>query len=127
MTAPLTAPTDADLLETVSCLVGPAAGVQLWLLPLDDDGVPFRLALPIDDVPLDAGLMERLGQRVTEVAGQGGWASLVLVWERPGPAWLSSSEENAVAAFRAASGLPLRAEFLSHDSGVSRIRSGTAA
>jgi hypothetical protein len=127
MTAPLTAPTDADLLETVSSLVGPAAHVQLWLFPLDADGVPLRVVIPIEDVPLDPAVMPRLGATVAEMAGTAGWASLVLVWERPGPAWLTTSEEAVAAAFRAASGLPLRAEFLSHDTGVRRIGAGTAA
>jgi len=127
MTAPATAPTDADLLETVSSLVGPAAHVQLWLFPLDADGVPLRVVIPIEDVPLDAEVMPRLGARVGRMAETAGWASLVLVWERPGPAWLTTGEEEVVAAFRAASGLPLRAEFLSHDTGVRRIASGTAA
>jgi hypothetical protein len=127
MTAPLTVPSDADLLETVSSLVGPAAHVQLWLLPLDADGVPLRLVIPIEDVPLDPEVMPRLGTRVGEMAAVGGWASLVLVWERPGAAWLSPREEEVVEGFRAAVGLPLRAEFLSHDTGVRRIGSGTAA
>jgi hypothetical protein len=127
MTAPLTAPTDADLLETVSSLVGPAAHVQLWLFPLDADGVPLRVVIPIEDVPLDPAVMPRLGATVAEMAETAGWASLVLVWERPGPAWLTTSEEAVAAAFRAASRLPLRAEFLSHDTGVRRIGPGTAA
>ncbi|HEY0374451.1 MAG TPA: hypothetical protein VGC94_06625 [Amnibacterium sp.] len=127
MTAPLTVPTDADLLETVSSLIGPAARVQLWLLPLDADGVPLRLVIPIEDVPLDPEVMPRLGTRVGEMAAVGGWASLVLVWERPGTAWLTPREEQVVEAFRTAVGLPLRAEFLSHDAGVRRIASGTAA
>jgi hypothetical protein len=127
MTAPLTAPTDADLLETVSSLIGPAARVQLWLLPLDADGLPLRVVLPIEDVPLDPAVMPRLGASVTEMATLGGWAALVLVWERPGPAWLTPHEEEVVAAFRTGSGLPLRAEFLSHDGGVLRIGSRTAA
>lgn len=127
MTTPLSAPTDADLLETVSSLVGPAARVQLWLFPLDADGVPVRVVIPIEDVPLDPAVMPRLGASVTEMAELGGWAALVLVWERPGPPWLSAREEEVVAAFRSASGIPLRAEFLSHDTGVRRVRSGTAA
>ncbi len=127
MTAPATAPTDADLLETVSSLVGPAAHVQLWLFPLGSDGVPLRVVIPIEDVPLDPAVMPRLGTRVAEMGEAAGWASLVLVWERPGPAWLTTREEEVVAAFRAASGLPLRAEFLSHDTGVRRIGPGTAA
>lgn len=127
MTAPLTAPTDADLLETVSSLVGPAAHVQLWLFPLDADGLPLRVVIPIEDVPLDPDAMSRLGASVGEMGRSAGWASLVLVWERPGPAWLTTGEEEVVAAFRAASGVPLRAEFLSHDAGVRRIGSRTAA
>jgi hypothetical protein len=127
MTAPLTAPTDADLLETVSSLVGPAAHVQLWLFPLDADGVPLRVVIPIEDVPLEADVMPRLAATVGEMGELGGWASLVLVWERPGPAWLTTREEEVVAAFRSAGRLPLRAEFLSHDTGVRRIAPGTAA
>lgn len=127
MTAPLTAPTDADLLETVSSLVGAAAHVQLWLFPLDSGGVPLRVVIPIEDVPLDPDVMPHLGATVGEMGELGGWASLVLVWERPGPAWLTTHEEEVVAAFRAASRLPLRAEFLSHDAGVCRIGAGTAA
>lgn len=127
MTAPLTAPTDADLLETVSSLVGPAAHVQIWLFPLDSAGVPLRVVIPIEDVPLEPDVMPRLGATVGEMGELGGWASLVLVWERPGPAWLTIREEEVVAAFRAATRVPLRAEFLSHDTGVCRIRSGTAA
>ncbi|HEV7624065.1 MAG TPA: hypothetical protein VGO26_08015 [Amnibacterium sp.] len=127
MTAPATAPTDADLFETVSSLVGPAAHVQLWLFPLDADGVPLRVVIPIEDVPLEPAVMPRLGASITEMAELGGWAALVLVWERPGPAWLTPHEEQVVAAFRTASGVPLRAEFLSHDTGVRRIGSGRAA
>ena len=127
MTTPTTAPTDADLLETVSSLVGPAVHVQLWLFPLDTAGVPLHVVIPIEDVPLDPDVMPRLGARVTRMAETADWASLVLVWERPGPAWLTRREEAVVDAFRAASGLPLRAEFLSHDTGVRRIGSATAA
>lgn len=127
MTTPATAPTEADLLETVSSLVGPAAHVQLWLFPLGSDGVPLRVVIPIEDVPLDAAVMPRLGARVGRMGGTAGWAALVLVWERPGPAWLTTREEAVVDAFRASCGLPLRAEFLSHDTGVRRIGSATAA
>jgi hypothetical protein len=127
MTASAAAPTDADLLETVSSLVGPAARVQLWLFPLDADGVPLRVVVPIEDVPLEAAVMPRLAASITEMAELSGWAALVLVWERPGPAWLAPREECVVAAFRAATGLPVRAEFLSHDGGVTRLASGTAA
>jgi hypothetical protein len=127
MTGPLTAPTDADLLETVSSLVGPAARVQLWLLPLDADGVPLRVVVPIEDVPLEPGAMPRLAASVDELGERAGWAALVLVWERPGPVWLSPHEQAVVDAFRSAAGVPLRAQFLSHDTGVARVGPGTAA
>ena len=126
MTAPATVPTDADLLETVSSLVGPAAHVQLWLFPLDADGVPLRVVIPIEDVPLDAAVMPHLGERVGRMGETAGWASLVLVWERPGPAWLTTGEEEVVAAFRGErAAAPRRVPLARHRRPPHRIRHGS--
>lgn len=127
MTDPIEAPTDADLLETVSSLVGAAVRHQLWLLPLDERGVPLRVVVPIEGVPLRPDVMPRLAEAISEMGRAGGWATLVLVWERPGAAWPSRREREAAAALEAALDLPVRAGFLSCDTGVRRLPAATAA
>jgi hypothetical protein len=124
---PTAAPTDADLLETVSSLVGAAVRDQLWLFPLDAEGVPLHVVVPIEGVPFDADAMPRLAEVVSDMGAAGGWASVVLVWERPGAAWPTRREAAAIAALEAALTLPVRARLLSYDGGVRRLPGGTAA
>jgi len=121
MTTTPTAPTDADLLETASSLVGEAVRDQLWLLPLDEAGVPVPVVIPIEGVPFDPDAMPRLAAAVHEMARGSDWAALVTVWERPGPPRLSRREAATVAAFAGALELPVRAAFLSSDDGVRRL------
>jgi hypothetical protein len=115
--------TDADIHKRVEQLIGKANQRQLWLLFLDELGVQLPLLIPIDALPTapsDAQTAEVL-DRVREVMGEIGASALVVVIERYGPSTLTAQDiEWARSLHRAcdASGVVLRAQLLSHRTGV---------
>jgi len=122
-------PTDADLLESVRSLVGPAIRNQLWLFPYDEDGVPLQLVVPIEGVPFTPDVVPRLAEAVLQICRSAEAGSVGLLWERPGPRRLTTREaaavDGTVAAIRA--GLPVRASFLSWDDDVTALPLQAAA
>jgi hypothetical protein len=125
MSLPSTISTDADLLDSLRDLIGPALRDELWLFFTDADGAPIPLVIPIEDVPMRLDVVERLGEVVVETGRAAGAADVLLVWERPGEAWLSDDEAEFVAAVAAAvsPGLRIRAQALSSDFGVRLLAS----
>ncbi|HEY8319984.1 MAG TPA: hypothetical protein VIG76_14280 [Amnibacterium sp.] len=122
-------PTDADLLESVRCLVGPAIRNQLWLFPYDEDGVPMQLVVPIEGVPFTPDVVPRLAEAVLEICRSADAGSVGLLWERPGPQRLTPREAAAVDATVTAirADLPVRASFLSWDDDVTALPLRAAA
>ena len=83
MTTTPRAPTDADLLDTVRSLVGPAVRNQLWLFPYDEDGVPLQLVVPIEGVPFTPDVVPRLAEAVLEICRSADAGSVGLLWSVP--------------------------------------------
>jgi hypothetical protein len=115
--------TDAAIQERVEQLIGRANQRQLWLLFLDEFEVQLPLLIPIDGLPVEPSDDEtaRLLDRVREVMGDIGASSIVVVLERYGAANLTVHDGEWARSIRRAceaSGLLLRALFLSHRSGV---------
>ncbi len=129
MTTPPGASTDADLLDTVRSLVGPAVRNQLWLFPYDEDGEPMQLVVPIEGVPFTPDVVPRLAEAVLEICRSADAGSVGLLWERPGPRRLTPREAAAVDATVTAirAGLPVRASFLSWDDDVTALPLQAAA
>jgi hypothetical protein len=115
--------TDTMIEQRVCDLIGRANQRQLWLLFLDEDEVQLPLLIPIDGLPLrptgeDTDSVVANVGHVMEVIGAAG---LIVVWERYGPAHLSSNDTEWVRSFAKACGairLPLRAMLLSYRRGV---------
>jgi hypothetical protein len=123
-----TTTTDADLLDSLRDLIGPALRNEVWLFFTDSSGEPIPLVIPIEDVPMRLDAVERLGEIVVETGRMAGAESVLLVWERPGEAWLSDDEAEFVDAVAAAitPGLRVRAQALSSDLGVRLLPSAPA-
>ena len=115
--------TDAAIEERVADLIGRANQRQLWLLFLDQLELQLPLLIPIDGLPTSPS-EEQLAvvlDRVREVMGDIGASSIVVVFERYGPAALTDQDIEWARSLRAgcaASGISLRAELLSHRNGV---------
>ncbi|MDH2445240.1 hypothetical protein QDR37_14905 [Amnibacterium sp. CER49] len=120
--------TDTDLLDSLRDLIGPALRNELWLFFTDARDEPIPLAIPVEDVPMRLPAVERLGEVVVETGRMAGAAAVLLVWERPGDAWLSDEEAEFVDAVEAAIApdLRVRAQALSSDSGVRLLASAPA-
>jgi hypothetical protein len=115
--------TDSDIQKRVEQLIGRANVRQLWLLFLDDLDTQLPLLIPIGGLPpypLDGQTADVL-DHVREVMGDVGASSIVVVHERyasstlsgPDIAWAQSLREGC-----AGTGITLRAQLLSHRSGV---------
>lgn len=126
--------TDADVLERVEQLVGPATVArQLWILFVDGDGRQAPVLLPISDVPLHpearvidnlAAVMAGMCDDLTTDVGSG---SVVLALERAGRDAVLPADRRWAAALREAcdrAGAPLRGVYLSTSGGVHPIVSG---
>lgn len=128
--------TDAALHDYLDYLLDSAIQRQLWVIALDDDCRQVGPFMPGSDLPEDPdepvvtddlGLTTSahvLSQRMPVFAEAAGGTQVVLVWERPGSARLSKAESRW--ARRMANGcrgldVRLRAQFLLHDDGLSRI------
>jgi hypothetical protein len=113
---------DAIIHERVTELIGRANQRQLWLLFLDEFDVQLPLLIPIDGLPPSPdGYTPTVIANVRELMDDIGAASLIVVWERYGPAALSAGDTawaRALAAACVAEHLGLRAMLLSHRGGV---------
>jgi hypothetical protein len=114
---------DAEIQERVEALIGRANMRQLWLLFLDELDVQLPLLIPIDGlpaVPSDDQTAEVL-DRVSEVMGEIGASSVIIVIERYAAATLTEHDIAWAQSLRRgceASGVVLRAQLLSHRAGV---------
>ena len=130
---PLTS--DADIQDRVEQLIGRANQRQLWLLFLDELDLQLPLLVPIDGLPTEPSddQTAQVLDRVREVMGDIGASSLVVVIERYGPATLTPQDVEWARSLRRAcdaSGVVLRAQLLSHRTGVRWIAAddiGTAS
>jgi hypothetical protein len=127
---PLT--TDADIETRVADLVGRANSRQLWFLFLDDVDVQLPLLIPVEGLPREpsddqsANVVDRLGEVMAEIGAR----SLVTVLERFGGATLTAQDAAWVRSLRrscADRGIVLRAQLLSHRTGVRWIGAEEAA
>ncbi|MHA6625754.1 hypothetical protein ACU61A_10015 [Pseudonocardia sichuanensis] len=123
--------TDADVLQRVEQLVGPAAAArQLWIMFVDGDGRQSPVIVPISDIPLRpelrviddlaAGLRDLCAQLSTEVGG----GSVVFTLERLGRDAVLAGDRQWAAALEQAchrAGASLRGVYLSTSGGVHRI------
>lgn len=114
---------DPEVLDLASRVVGSACREKLWGLFLGHDLKPVRLIVPIDDLPPrpDRRLVENAVHALAEILRMLGGGSVLLVRERPGPPGIGPIDAEWAQALRsafAATGAPLRAILLSHDSGV---------
>lgn len=127
---------DHDLHEVLRLLLRAANQRQFWLIFLDGSKRIVGPLMPMDDYPSSpddrsgidgrAGdsFIEVLWERIGEISRMVGAVSLVLVWERRGPARFSAADLSWARAFsRAAmSGEPtIRAQFVLHDQGLRQV------
>ena len=121
---PLT--TDADITERVELLIGRANQRQLWLLFLDELNLQLPLLIPVEGLPVSPTEAETalILDRVREVMGELGASSIVVVIERYGPSAPTPQDLDWARSIRRAceaTGVSLRAQLLSHRTGVSWI------
>jgi len=115
--------TDAAIEERVADLIGRANQRQLWLLFLDELDLQLPLLIPIDGLPTSPSdeQLAAVLEGVREVMGDIGASSIVVVLERYGPATLTDQDIAWARSLRSgcnANGVTLRAQLLSHRSGV---------
>lgn len=122
--------TDADVLERVESVVGPATAANtLWLLLVDGDDRQAPVVMPIDAVPsrpdaLVDGLGEVLDGVIGDLTTPDGPGSVIFVRERTGSdrhtdddrAWAA-----ALAAMCERIGVRRRGTFVSTPRGVQRL------
>lgn len=109
-------PTDIELLPHLQALLEGAFRRQLWVMFLDAASRPVPLVVPTD-LPIEAdpediiGLGDFLGCLALDVPG----STLVLTFERPGPAELTERDHRWLRMIREAamdSGFPFRGPYL---------------
>lgn len=115
--------TDDDIERRVAELIGRANIRQLWLLFLDGADRQLPLLIPIDGLPSQPTEQHTAGivTQLSELMGDIGAASIILVWERYGAATLTAQDAAWARSLHDAcesTGLPLRAMLLSHRTGV---------
>jgi hypothetical protein len=118
--------TDEDIERRVADLVGRANSRQLWLFFLDETDVQLPLLVPIEGLPAEPTAEQATGvvYRVRELMGEIGATSVVTVLERYGSSALTAQDAAWVRALRTtceSSGVVLRAQLLSHRTGVRLI------
>lgn len=124
--------TDADVLDRVRGLVGPAVtDRQLWIMLVDGDDRQAPVVMPISDVPRRpeatrlsslAAILEPLGADLVTARGPG---SVILTLERCGlDAILPTDREwaGALTTMCEHAGMRLRGIFLSTTGGVRPLR-----
>lgn len=125
--------TDDDLHELLLGLLHDANQRQLWLIMLDAEQRIAGPFMPIEDLPLDprcssdapdmpgASAATVLFSRFRSLVDLVDAHSVVLVWERRGPARAFTSDLDWAKAARAKTriyGPRIRAQFLLHDTGL---------
>jgi hypothetical protein len=118
---PLT--TDEQIEHRVADLIGRANSRQLWLLFLDEFDLQLPLLIPIEGLPSrptedEAG---RVVDRVRDIMAEIGAMSVITVLERYGAPALTAQDAVWADSLRrhgAESGVTLRAQLLSHRTGV---------
>jgi hypothetical protein len=124
--------TDQDIERRVADLIGRANSRQLWLLFLDEFDIQLPLLIPIEglpSVPTDEQT-EAVLERVREVMGEIGATTVITVIERYGASALTAQDAAWVRSLRhgcAERGLTLRAQLLSHRTGVRWIEATETA
>jgi hypothetical protein len=127
---------DDDLRALLEFIVQSARRRQVWLLFIDDRECLTEPLVPIEGYPGDPHAMtvvpdlgdvteaSLLLQRAEMMREALDAASVVLMWERPGSRSLGLDDRAWSTAMRDAAfahGIPLRAQFLLHSSGVRQI------
>jgi hypothetical protein len=115
--------TDDDVERRVADQIGRANARQLWLLFLDELDLQLPLLIPVDGLPAqpDGDHSERVIETVRDLMDEIGASSVVVVLERYGPTTLTAQDAAWVRFLRAgfaAAGVTLRAQLLSHRTGV---------
>lgn len=120
--------TDADVLERVRELVGPACvHRQLWAMWVDGDGRQAPVMMPVEDLPsrpderLLDGLCSVLGGLRDELRTDAGPGGVILTVERFGPDRVGTVDQLWAAALGDCcvhAGMQLRGTFLSTPGGV---------
>ncbi|MDN5917890.1 MAG: hypothetical protein L0I76_22805 [Pseudonocardia sp.] len=123
--------TDADLLDRVRLLIGPAArDRQLWIVFIDGDGRQVPVMMPISDMPerpepgTTAGLTTVLGGLRPDLVTADGEGSVALVLERHGPDHVLPRDRDWAEALTRAGAdgeVALRGLFLSTPGGVQQL------
>lgn len=118
-------PTDTELLPHLQALLEGAFRRQLWVMFLDQTLRPVPLLMPTD-LPVEAdpedvdGLGDMLSCMALDVPG----STLVLTFERPGPAQLTQRDRRWLRLIREAaigSGFPFRGPYLLLGSAVRQV------
>ncbi|WP_100344709.1 hypothetical protein [Compostimonas suwonensis] len=114
---------DTELEARVAELIGRAIRRQLWMLFLDGEDRQLPLIMPMDDYPSSpaGGRAELFASRIGEVLEAAGAARVIFVWERPygpDPTPVDRVWAHALAEACEAEGVAVRAQLLSHRSGV---------
>ena len=115
--------TDAEVERRVADLIGRANSRQLWLLFLDEFAIQLPLLIPIESLPSEPTANEADGviHRMRELMGEIGAHAVVTVLERYGSASLTAQDAAWARALHTAcaeQGVTLRAQLLSHRTGV---------
>ena len=115
--------TDEDIERRVADLIGRANSRQLWLLFLDEVDVQLPLLIPIEGLPPEPAdeQANEVIYRVRELMGEIGASAVIMVLERYGTATLTAQDSAWVRLLRRGCeecGVTLRAQLLSHRSGV---------
>lgn len=129
--------TTEEVRTLIESLLDRASGRRLWLLFIDGRGCLGDPLIPMDDYPRDPAertrtddlgeighgslLMHRIGM-LREVTGN---EAVVLVWERLGSAEVGADDRlwaRAMLDAAAELDVPLRAQFVLHDTGVRELQ-----
>ncbi len=117
--------TDDDLQELLLGLLERANQRQLWLVMLDADRRITGPLMPLEGLPTaPQGASEILFDRLMQIADMVGAESIVLVWERCGPALVRTEDlawARAAAEQAGRQGPVIRAQFILHDAGLRRL------
>jgi hypothetical protein len=123
--------TDADVLQRVEQLVGPATATrQLWVMFVDGDGRQAPVVMPISEIPLrpekrvTGNLAAVLAGLCADLATDAGGGSVILTLERSGRDTVLPVDRDWAAALQEAcdrGDATLRGVYLSTPGGVTRI------
>ncbi|MFC6357450.1 hypothetical protein [Luethyella okanaganae] len=115
--------TDDEVEARVAALIGSACRRQFWMLFIDGDDRQLPLIMPVADYPTSpaGGRAELLASRIKEIVDLADAAQVIFVWERR----LAEASTQADRAWASAlgdacraEGVSVRAQLISHRSGV---------